>query len=257
MAEKQHVHPPEVPVLCYPNSGSSLVAGVLHRLGVNMGGRLKQAQQVNPLGLYEDEAFSNILGKIWFRYNISPGYRRRIDQERLLAIGARYQAQLAAVIRQRQKPGGAWGVKEPRLSLLWPLLTPYLQNPRWIVAGRDIERMTRSRHAKLNRRFSRHRLDNIVYYIRQGHYFTILSYLTNSLRFFKISREELQAVIAHYYDLLDAFVADKKHLKIYYEKLIQHPEEEIDNIIRFLSIEPDQSRIAAAVSFVRPALRHF
>ena len=178
-------------------------------------------------------------------------------EDRLLAIGARYQGQLAAVIRRRQKPGGAWGVKEPRLSLLWPLLTSYLQNPCWIVAGRDIEGMSRSRHAKLNRRFSRHRLDNIVYYIRQGHYFTILSYLSNSLRFLNISQSELQAVITHYYDLLDAFVADKKHLKINYENLIQHPEEEIDNIIRFLSIQPDQTRIAAAVGFVRPALRHF
>jgi len=222
-----------------------------------MGSSLKQGQRINPKGLFEDESFSNILGKIWFRYNISPGYQRRVDQDRLLIIGKKYQQELVGLIRERQQKGAAWGVKEPRLSLLWPLLTSYLKNPRWIIAGRDLDRLTRSRHTKLNKRFSRHRLENIVYYMRQGDYFTILSYLTNSIRFLNVSQQEVQKIIAHYYDLLDTFVIDKPHLKIQFEHLTQQPEKEIETIIRFLSINPDQEQINAALNFVSPELRHF
>jgi len=256
MTETIHSPPPEVPVLCYPNSGSSLIAGVLHHLGINMGDSLKQGQRINPKGLFEDEAFSNILGKIWFIYNSSPGYRRRVDQERLLSIGKRYKQELAFLLGQRQQ-GVAWGVKEPRMSLLWPLLTEYLKNPHWIIAGRDLDRMTRSRHTKLKKRVSRHRMENIAYYIKKGHYFTILSYLTNSLRFMNVRENELRDVIAHYYNLLDEMVSGHPCLKVEYEDLTRQPEKGIESIIRFLSIRPDQHQIDAALAFVSPELRHY
>lgn len=247
----------EVPVLCYPNSGSSLLAGVLHHLGINMGNRLKPGQKINPKGLFEDESFSNTLGKIWFRYNISIGYQRKFNLEHLLEIAAGYQNQLGSLIKKRQQQGIAWGVKEPRLSLLWPVLEQYLENPYWIIASRDFERMTRSRYVKLNKRLSRHRFENILYYIRQGQYFTILSYLTNSLRFLNIQEDELRGVIEHYYGLLESFVNGRPHITVLYENLVENPEREIEAIIRFLPIEPNQKQIDAALSFVSPDLRHY
>jgi len=249
--------PREVLVLCYPNSGSSLISGILHHLGINMGDNLKQAQRINPKGLYEDEDFSNALGKIWFKYNISPGYNRFIDLKKLLSITRKDKGALLDIISKKHQKGRSWGIKEPRLSLLWPALTEYLENPHWIIASRDSEKLVKSRHSKINKRVSRHRFENIAYYIKQKHYFTILSYLTNSLRHWGISEKELKEIITHYYALLYNFVENKKHLTVQYEKLLNNPADEIKRIASFLSLQPDNKQCEAAMEFISPTLRHF
>ena len=247
----------EVPVLSYPNSGSSLLAGVLHQLGINMGSRLKSPQSVNPAGLFEDEDFTEILSKIWFRYNIRCDYSRIIHLEKLLETAEIYQNKLSMIIRQKQQQNIDWGVKEPRLSLLWPAFSDILQNPHWIVSERDVNRLVKSRHNKINQRFRLFRARNIEYYIKNGHFFTILSYLTNSIRFLGITENALKAVIDHYYGLIYDFVRDKNCLIINYDNLLSNPQTEIQRITRFLSINPRPAQYEAALKLIAPGLKHF
>lgn len=247
----------EVPVLSYPNSGSSLLAGVLHHLGINMGNRLKRPQSVNPIGLYEDEDFTEILSKIWLRYNISLDYSRTINLDKLLETAKIYQNGLSMLIRQKQKQNIDWGIKEPRLSLLWPVFRHNLNNPYWIISCRDINRLVKSRRNKMNKRFRLFRIENIIYYIKKGHYFTILSYLSNSIRFLGVTENELKAVIDHYYRLIYDFVRDKNYLIVNYDNLLDHPQTEIHRITKFLSINLRTSQHQAAMNLVKPGLKHF
>lgn len=87
-------------------SGTSALAGVLHRLGVRMFDKQIQPDRHNPLGFWEDAELVELNRRIvnW----------RRPRRVAFLPEDARAYRDLIA----RRKHHGAWGVKDPRLCLL-------------------------------------------------------------------------------------------------------------------------------------------
>ncbi len=247
----------EVIVMCYLSSGSSCVAGILHRLGINMGENLKEAQQMNSKGFYEDEDFFSTTGKIWSLYSIQSKNRREWDMDCLLKIGNKYKTNFKTLINNRQKQNVHWGTKEPRLSLLAPVFRQFLINPFYIVVYRDIESHTRSRHTKVNRRFSSQRILSAIYSLKKKHFSTLLFQVLHNIKSIGITEDEMGSIISSFYAHIDSIVADQPHLYINFDQLIKDPENSIQNLIEFLSIQPSQKQINEALSFVSPELRHF
>lgn len=85
-----------------PRSGTSLTAGLLHRLGVSMGSRLLPADTMNPKGFFVDLDFEEILSRIYNAENLpSPGDRLPKEADELVR----------SIVRNREKAGADWGVK--------------------------------------------------------------------------------------------------------------------------------------------------
>jgi len=111
-------------VLGAHRSGTSAVAGMLARLGVNMGKKLKPGDGSNPLGFYEDQDWldlSNDLIKDWRDVNIE-------------SIPEPAQARYRELV-ERMGSEPIWGVKDPRLCLLMKWVAPLVGDLR-IVATR-------------------------------------------------------------------------------------------------------------------------
>lgn len=119
-------------VLGLPRSGTSTVAGMLHRLGVNMGeGHFQEADANNPRGYYEDVRWQAIAKSL---------------------TGERYGVRKPAVLPEQTQRlysaliGGCavnplWGFKGPRtvfvLRHLLPLFAQHNVDMRFIVIVRD------------------------------------------------------------------------------------------------------------------------
>ena len=98
------------------SSGTSLVAGVLHRLGVDMGDTLYRPDHNNPLGYYEDAELVELNRKVvdWM-------------QPRKVAFLPEDARAYRKLIRDRAHKH-LWGVKDPRLCLV---------GQRWLNALED------------------------------------------------------------------------------------------------------------------------
>lgn len=247
----------EVIVMCYSSSGSSCVAGILHRLGINMGMNLKPAQQLNPKGFYEDEDFSKVCAKIWTLYHLQSLNHCTLDHSCLLSIGEKYKWDFETLIRHRQNQGNHWGVKEPLLSLLVPVFQQFLSNPFFIVVKRNIERHVDSRYNKINERFSRQRFAAMFYYLKKGYLFNLLAHVLNNLKSIGMTKEDMKHLVTSFYILVDSVVMNQPHMYVNFDTLLAQPRHTINGIIAFLSLAPTREQVEGALSFIDPNLRHY
>lgn len=110
-----------VVVLTVPRSGSSMTAGILHNLGIDMGESLLEADRWNQLGFFEDRRFLALHRVMSFAH----GDQRRIDVKLPAALPVfdkrtrdRYVRLVNARIRNAR--GAYWGIKDPMLCYLLP-----------------------------------------------------------------------------------------------------------------------------------------
>ena len=114
-----------VVVLGMHRSGTSAVAGCLHRLGVDFGPRLMPATEDNARGFYEHVDIVNLhdrlllaLGGAWDETRpLPPGWQH--DD----ALTGPYRAELLTLLH-RDLPAAPWGIKDPRLCRLLPWWEP-------------------------------------------------------------------------------------------------------------------------------------
>ena len=105
-------------ILATPRSGSSVLSGIVHSLGVNMGSRLMVAGEHNEKGFYEDMEFLEIHRHM---YGTIPYlFDDPIAKNKDLLIPAYIN-----LVRKKcvQK---LWGVKDPRMVFLISTLHKYL-----------------------------------------------------------------------------------------------------------------------------------
>ncbi len=141
--------------------GTSAVAGMLHRLGVDFGPRLMPANADNPAGYYEHNDVVNLhdrfLGRLGVAWDdpfpppfdgdgwpgLAPGPGLPTYQEELLAILKRDFTGEAD-----RSPAPPWGLKDPRLCLLLPWWAPLWSaldsEPRFILVLRSPEAVAAS-----------------------------------------------------------------------------------------------------------------
>ena len=96
-----------------PRSGTSLTAGILHRLGISMGTRLLPAAPMNPKRFFMDLDFEEILAPLFSADNLpTPGSKLPADAE----------SQVRALIQEREKAGADWGLNSLWICVIAPLL---------------------------------------------------------------------------------------------------------------------------------------
>jgi hypothetical protein len=195
-------------------SGTSMVAGILQRLGIDIGDDLVEPSVVNPFGHFENREFYEINKKIlaycggdWL---LPPLHERILQQNNL------FSSEIIDVINKNKSE--LWGWKDPRTVLTIELFFPYLENPYFIVCNRDDFDIA----ASLNRR--------------------------NGL-----DVEESMKLIKIYDDRINGFFKNHSNLKkldLYYEAIRNNPFKEIEKIISFLDIAPDDNKINGSINFV-------
>jgi hypothetical protein len=100
-------------MLPLPRSGSSMVAGVLDRLGVDMG-PCHPPDRANPLGYFEDIRFLR-LHRAWSRRYEPDPYRRMLGLPPLLPVlGGPEMGRYGRLIRTCERRA-LWSVKDPEL----------------------------------------------------------------------------------------------------------------------------------------------
>lgn len=104
-------------------SGTSAVAGMLHKLGVWMGGTFQPSNRNNRWGTYEDAEFRSL--------DLMVAFDRVFCDE----CAARAYGRLAA--KRAGRP--LWGVKDPDLTRTYRHLLPHLDDARVVVCERDRE----------------------------------------------------------------------------------------------------------------------
>lgn len=120
-------------VLSLPRSGSSAIAGALHRMGVDMGeGHLQPPDLANPRGYYEDMRWNAI-------HKAVTGIRYGMREP--AGLSQKHWQSYAHLVRIcSRKP--VWGIKSPRLCFVLHLLLPILQDAcdvRLVRVRRDWE----------------------------------------------------------------------------------------------------------------------
>ena len=252
--------PPTAVVLTFPRSGSSLLAGVVHRLGVPMGTEeeLGLGRHLNRRGCHEDQAMQRITLNVLFEAGLLLDLERRlaIDEARLEQAAERRQREMAAFVRRRGGRG-PWGFKDPSLLYALPYLHHHLVEPRYLVLTRDPEATARSLYRtfrsstwlpelreKLPLFSPRNRLLLVPHALR--------------LRWTRRSSYHEPAlfrrVVEAGHERIQAFAAPRPHLAVELERLAAEPAAVIGEVVRFVGIDPTPEQLAAARAFVEPEL---
>ena len=148
-------------VLGMHRGGTSAVAGMLQRLGVDFGPRLMPANADNPAGYYEHNDVVNLhdrfLGRLGAAWDdpFPPAFEPSSWSELAPAPGLpTYRQELLSILKRDfsgedgRPPAPLWGLKDPRLCLLlpwWePLWTELDSEPRFILVLRGPEAVAAS-----------------------------------------------------------------------------------------------------------------
>lgn len=206
----------EVIVLGMHRSGTSMIAGVLSKLGVDMGKELLGKSWANPLGHFEDKDFlqlnKRILEAAGGSWNAPPTEESIREQE------SSFTEEIKDVIRR--KSAGLWGWKDPRTSLTIRLYLPHLLNPYFIICHRDFRAIAES----LRRR------DGME--------------IEQSIRLARIYEERIEGFFCENPQL--------RRLDITYEEMLAAPEQRLKRMVDFLEIQVSQEQYQEALNLILP-----
>lgn len=131
-----------VAVIGMHRSGTSMLAGMLYHLGVDMGQDLVMDNHVhNPLGYYEDRDFLRLNERILTAAD--GGWEKPPDPGAIkeVAKGAKFEDEILELVKDRPEP---WGWKDPRTALTLPVYRAVLPDLKIIVIVRRSEAVVRS-----------------------------------------------------------------------------------------------------------------
>jgi hypothetical protein len=118
-------------VLGMHRSGTSMIAQMLHAMGVSMGESFREPDETQPFGYFEDLEFRNLNSAI---LNRAHGSWYGVPDKRMVSIHAQeFIGNLKYLIAERNEP---WGFKDPRTILTIHALHDYLEDPKYIVVRR-------------------------------------------------------------------------------------------------------------------------
>lgn len=201
-------------------SGTSIIAGLLHNLGVYMGRDFIPIDSYNIHGYFEDKEIMLLQSKLlhsinrsWWNPPLSDLELKNCDQTII--------SELRSIIADRSNCEGVWGWKDPRTKFLLPLYSDLLDNVHYIIVFRDVLATAMSI-------MKRDKIDEIAaYYVIQSH--------TNKL-----------------YDII--FKRQSPTLIMSFQDFFNRPEFEIDRICDFIGIGKQGDRLR---TFIDPNEKHF
>jgi len=220
----RQVHRPPVWVIGLHRSGSSVTAGILHRLGVHMGNRLIGYENKGGRGTGGFEAHG--LAQICEQAYPFPSVERAVPIE---TTRRRLREWIDARQREAAHRGTIMGGKYPHLCMMIDLLLELEPDSRFIHIDRPVEESIRS----LIDRSARE---------------------TGWLRATPKQCEQLQHTLWDTQVHHLAKVPDDRVLTVQYDDLLTDPAAEVDRITAFLHLNVRSAQRKSAVGLVRPAV---
>ncbi|HEV2519026.1 MAG TPA: sulfotransferase [Thermoplasmata archaeon] len=211
--------PKTVVVLGMHRSGTSVVGGVLHALGVDMGTRVEREGWVgkhwsNPTGHFENPDF------VAFDYRVlggdATGIRGRPRWEDLATRAPEFAAEARSLVHRFRSP--LWGWKDPWTVLTLELFLPYLDAPHFVFVRRPKEQVL----ASLRKRSTAQ--DSEI------------------AELFDLYQERL----ARLKDQLRAYPI----LEIDYPQMVEDPGPTVRSLIEFLGLRPTREELERALGMV-------
>jgi hypothetical protein len=203
-----------VVILGMHRSGTSMVTGILSKLGVDVGKRLLYPNAANPLGYFEDVDFFELNKQILRAAGGS--WKAPPDIKDILAQRDEFSRPIRNLIKRKESK--LWGWKDPRTSLTIELYLPFLTNAHFIVCHRDSKEVARSLAQRENWKIQR------------------------GIRLKKAYDERINSFFEKCNRL--------NRFDINYENIISNSEEAIDDIIGFLGIEVDNDKYEKTLKMI-------
>lgn len=125
-----------VVVLGTARSGTSVTAGVLETLGVDMGSASYPTES-NPRGAFEDDDFAKLHKAILNSAEEGKTYFDPPAPERVLAQRDKFDRRIQNLILEKSRGKSLWGWKHPDTIMMAELYLPYLVNPHFILVFRN------------------------------------------------------------------------------------------------------------------------
>ena len=207
-------------VLGIPRSGSSMVAGICHHLGLYMGDEFFKDDRINPRGLFEDIEFFRLHQDVSLTLGIDEPQIPTMNYDGVIEyMGEEWKTKYESLISVRNKRP-AWGVKEPRFCYM----LPHFQN----LVERDIRivSISRDRNESIKSMMVSHKL------LEEGADYTVAR-----------NEKAKQESLAQF---------DGEVLDVSYQNVLDNPKTEGGRIAEFIRLPTSQS----AIDFVDPTLQH-
>lgn len=201
-------------------SGTSMVSGMLARLGVFMGDVWLGPNVYNPKGYFEDAHFLSLVNRI--HTSISGSKMLPVILKDPSVVSSELHQEFEDEVRRHQRD--VWGFKAPSACYLLRFIERYVESPHYIVCYRDPIEIASS---------SARVLEHTV-----PKWFPWYEYAK---------------------DFMDTCLSETesaKRLVVDYGTVLKDPESRVGDIINFLGISPTEDQTKDAVSFVDPSLRH-
>jgi len=248
-----------VVVLSMPRSGSSLLAGILHRLGIWMGeeGDLIIGKHLNNYGCYENQSFIALNENILFQTKRLVDHSRRLNEDDGLveSVVKNYEGKIKNLIRDNERE--SWGFKNPTIIYILPYFHHHLTNPYYIRLNRNADSIAHSflKTARPQNWWPelQHEFSYFTVSARIKIIFLFLKLLITKGNLFK-SHSFQQKVAEDGYKRIDRFIKDKRYMTINFEDLLYNSKKIIQEIIAFLEISPTFEQTQDALSFIDPDL---
>ena len=211
MAKPSGFNPPII-ILGMHRSGTSLVAGMLHKMGVSMGSSFLSSDKFNPLGYFEDLDFLGINKGIL--ENAGGSWKKPPTIDDMLGKSKKFRNIIHETIHKKQSIAGKrkWGWKDPRNCLTCWIYAPHARDAKYIVVVRDFNGIKQS--------------------------------LINAHG----NTEDWNFLIKTYYDSVDSFLLSHKNesINVIFDKLVSknHSRDSVADIINFVGLSEKKMKIA-------------
>jgi hypothetical protein len=185
-----------------------------------MGPRMREADDKNPTGYFEDREFLALNDDILMAAGGGPW--KPPSREQVLAVKSQFEERIKAIVRARDSASPLWGWKATTTNLTIRLFLPHLHNPHIVAVFRNPIHTAASSVD--------HRKGSIG--------------LAEALLLVNFWNGEIADSLAHHPDVPRVIVA--------YEDIVARPVEEALRIGRFLDLTPSSDQLARVRSLVLP-----
>lgn len=159
-------------VLGMHGGGTSLLAYILHTLGVNM--HPNPRAHVNDYLNYEDSKFVRMNARIL--HAAGGNFRNPPSPEKIISIQSEVESDIVSLVKDRSD-SKIWGWKDPRGAITIPLYHPHLPSPRYIFITRDPKKVARSMMSRAGKKAAWGKPPGFWNSLAQEHYKRIGAFL--------------------------------------------------------------------------------
>ena len=251
-----------VVVLCVQRSGSSILAGILHHLGVFMGKSrdMKKGKHANKLGCFENQKFLSLSHTILYDAGSSAIYYEFPEEEKIEEMVQKFNPEITALVK-RYEEKKLWGWKDPVSYQIVPYLHEKLKNPHYIFLYRDVGNIVESIKKMSNNKnvvpALVHELSLYQQWRRKAGIFRRMYKIYRTRGNIIHDEEFVTDFLTQAYSKIDAFIEGKNHLKLDFNDLVNDTTGSIDKIANFLGEDFSKKSRKRALNILHPELINF